>query len=169
LVRAARPGVARYVNHGSAFGWHQLSIENSDGTEDFYAHMTGRLVSNGARVKAGQVVGRVGAEGNVTGPHLHFERHACHGCQWNCSIVRDPMPSVNWQPKPTDPNNEEFTVGYRQWDQKDKDALTTDVAKAVLGAQMNIMPGAKGEDQFEGKSVRDVLKGLYRKAFPIKK
>jgi len=98
-VTAARPGTAVYANHGSAFGYHQLEIKCSDGTRDFYAHMRTRSVANGAKVQAGQKVGEVGAEGNVTGPHLHFERHNPSTGPWSCSVVRDPAPSVNWQPK----------------------------------------------------------------------
>jgi len=97
-VVAARPGTARYSNHGSAFGNHQLDIVCGDGTRDFYAHMTTRTVGDGARVDAGQAVGKVGAEGNVTGPHLHFERHATETGGWSCSVVRDPAPSINYQP-----------------------------------------------------------------------
>lgn len=167
-VVAARPGVARYVSHGSAFGYHQLAVENADGTEDFYAHMTGRMVGDGAQVKAGQRVGSVGAEGNVTGPHLHFEKHSGHNQSWNCAIIRDPMPSVLWTPPPPpDPDNEEFTVGYRDWDDKDKKALAKDVADAVtaqvLSAPMNAFPGEKGEDVFDGQTMRTALKRIYRK------
>lgn len=97
-VVAARPGKAVYSNHGSAFGYHQLDIVCDDGTRDFYAHMTTRTVANGSRVEAGQQVGKVGAEGNVTGPHLHFERHATTTGGWSCSVVRDPAPSLNYQP-----------------------------------------------------------------------
>lgn len=96
-VVAARPGKAVYSNHGSAFGYHQLDILCDDGTRDFYAHMTTRTVADGARVEAGQQVGKVGAEGNVTGPHLHFERHATHTGGWSCSVVRDPAPSINYK------------------------------------------------------------------------
>jgi murein DD-endopeptidase MepM/ murein hydrolase activator NlpD len=96
-VVAARPGTAVYSNHGSAFGNHQLDIVCDDGTRDFYAHMTTRTVSNGAKVNAGDAVGKVGAEGNVTGPHLHFERHATQYGGWSCSVVRDPAPSINYQ------------------------------------------------------------------------
>ena len=97
-VVAARPGTAVYCNHGSAFGNHQLEIRCGDGTRDFYAHMPSRAVANGARVEAGQTVGKVGAEGNVTGPHLHFERHATETGGWSCSVVRDPAPSINYTP-----------------------------------------------------------------------
>jgi hypothetical protein len=97
-VVAARPGKAVYCNHGSAFGFHQLEILPGDGTRDFYAHMTGRLVANGATVRAGQRIGSVGQEGNATGPHLHFERHGVAVGGWSCSVVRDPAPSISWVP-----------------------------------------------------------------------
>lgn len=94
-VVAARPGTATHVNYGSAFGSHQLAIRCSDGTEDFYAHMTSRA-AHGTQVEAGEKLGEVGAEGNVTGAHLHFERHKWPG--WSCSICVDPAPSINYQP-----------------------------------------------------------------------
>lgn len=97
-VVAARPGTAVHCNHGSAFGFHQLEVRAGDGTRDFYAHMRSRAVGNGAHVEAGQKVGEVGSEGNVTGPHLHFERHATTSGGWSCSVVRDPAPSINYQP-----------------------------------------------------------------------
>src|SRR5262245_59472821 len=98
-VYAARGGIVVYANHGSAFGNHQIEIKRGDGTRDFYAHMSRRSVPNGARVKAGRKIGEVGSEGNVTGPHLHFERHSVAVGPWSCAIVRNPQASVNFQPK----------------------------------------------------------------------
>jgi murein DD-endopeptidase MepM/ murein hydrolase activator NlpD len=99
-VVAARPGTARHVNYGSAFGSRQLLIVTADGTADFYAHMSRRIPANGARVEAGQHVGDVGADGNATGPHLHFERHR-NASGWNCSNHTDPGPSIRWAPPTT--------------------------------------------------------------------
>jgi murein DD-endopeptidase MepM/ murein hydrolase activator NlpD len=99
LVVAARGGKVVYANHGWPFGFHQLEILHGDGTRDFYAHMSTRLVANGARIRAGHVIGRVGAEGNVTGPHLHFERHSVATGGWSCAIVRNPQPSIDFVPK----------------------------------------------------------------------
>lgn len=94
-VVAARPGTVAHVNYGSAFGYHQLAVRCSDGTEDFYAHLRSRA-AHGQKVDAGQKVGEVGAEGNVSGAHLHFERHKAPG--WSCTLCVDPAPSVNYQP-----------------------------------------------------------------------
>ncbi len=97
-VYAARGGTVVYANHGSAFGFHQLEIKRADGTRDFYAHMRTRSVPNGARIRAGRKIGEVGSEGNVTGPHLHFERHSVATGGWSCAVVRNPQPSIDFQP-----------------------------------------------------------------------
>ena len=93
-VVAARGGKVVYCSHGAAFGSHQVEILPGDGTRDFYAHLSTRLVGNGATVKAGDRIGLVGDEGNVTGAHLHFERHSVAAGAWSCAVVRDPAPSV---------------------------------------------------------------------------
>lgn len=97
-VVAARGGKAVYCNHGSSFGYHQIEILPGDGTRDFYAHMPSRAVADGSQVAAGDTIGKVGSEGNVTGPHLHFERHTVASGGWSCAVVTDPQPSIDYQP-----------------------------------------------------------------------
>jgi hypothetical protein len=63
--------------------------------------MTGRTVADGATVDTGARVGSVGAEGNVSGPHLHFERHTVATGGWSCAIVTDPAPSIAYPTPPT--------------------------------------------------------------------
>ena len=92
-IVAARGGTVAHSNYGSAFGNHQFVVKPGDGTEDFYAHTRTRP-PNGATFATGEAIAAVGNEGNSTGPHLHFERHAKAG-QWNCGNMADPMQSHN--------------------------------------------------------------------------
>lgn len=109
-VVAARGGKVVHCYHGSAFGNHQIEILPGDGTRDFYAHMPSR-VANGVKVSTGQRVGAVGAEGNVTGSHLHFERHRVATGGWSCGIVVDPAPSINYA-APAPPPEEDDMPRY---------------------------------------------------------
>jgi murein DD-endopeptidase MepM/ murein hydrolase activator NlpD len=38
-----------------------------------YAHQSAYETTQGAYVRQGQTIGRVGCTGNCSGPHLHFE------------------------------------------------------------------------------------------------
>jgi murein DD-endopeptidase MepM/ murein hydrolase activator NlpD len=46
------------------------------GVISVYNHFSAFLVKEGDKVKKGQPVGKVGATGFVTGPHLHWEIRA---------------------------------------------------------------------------------------------
>lgn len=59
-------------NWNSGFG-NYCVVDHGDGTMTLYAHSDGLVVSKGQTVKKGQKLGIIGATGNVTGPHLHFE------------------------------------------------------------------------------------------------
>lgn len=72
-VYATRAGrVITAVTSNSGYGIYVL-IDHGDGYSSLYAHMSVRYVSAGDTVSKGQMIGRVGSTGNVTGPHLHFE------------------------------------------------------------------------------------------------
>lgn len=52
---------------------NEIRIKHTNGMETRYLHMSTRSVNKGDKVFAGQIIGRVGATGRVTGPHLHLE------------------------------------------------------------------------------------------------
>lgn len=57
-------------------GDRNILISNPDGEGQYFGHLSRALVKVGQKVKAGQKIGQIGARGNVTGPHLHFETWA---------------------------------------------------------------------------------------------
>jgi murein DD-endopeptidase MepM/ murein hydrolase activator NlpD len=68
-------GAGRVVFAGpSGSGWGKLvEVMHGKGVRTRYAHLSRIDVRVGARVTGGSTIGRVGATGETTGPHLHFE------------------------------------------------------------------------------------------------
>ena len=54
------------------FSGNTVVIDHGLGVFSTLAHMSAFDIREGDRVRAGQIVGRVGATGRVTGPHLHW-------------------------------------------------------------------------------------------------
>ncbi|WP_461034694.1 M23 family metallopeptidase [Streptomyces mayteni] len=52
---------------------YRVIVEQEDGTEVWYNHLSSMSVSAGQQVDTGDQIGLVGATGNVTGAHLHLE------------------------------------------------------------------------------------------------
>ena len=72
-VNAAASGRVAFAGW-RAGGWGYLvTIAHGRGVRTMYAHLSRVNVRLGQRVSVGQRVGRVGASGYATGPHLHFE------------------------------------------------------------------------------------------------
>ncbi len=72
-VRAARAGTVSYVGSGYRGYGKLVILDHGDGYQTLYAHNSRLLARKGKKVAAGQVIARVGATGNATAPHLHFE------------------------------------------------------------------------------------------------
>src|SRR3954464_835609 len=71
---AAMDGVVLEAGPASGFGL-AVYIQHSNGDVTVYGHMEKILVSAGQVVKAGDTIALLGANGQSTGPHLHFEVH----------------------------------------------------------------------------------------------
>jgi murein DD-endopeptidase MepM/ murein hydrolase activator NlpD len=52
---------------------HRIVLDHGEGVQTAYAHLDLRVVREGERVAAGQMIAHAGNTGASTGPHLHFE------------------------------------------------------------------------------------------------
>ncbi len=73
-ILAAGNGTVIKAQWDSGYG-RRVEIQHTNGYITTYNHMSGfaRGVTEGSRVKQGQVVGFLGSSGLSTGPHLHYE------------------------------------------------------------------------------------------------
>jgi peptidoglycan hydrolase-like protein with peptidoglycan-binding domain len=85
-VAAAASGTA--VSVGFADGYGRLVVlAHGPGVQTWYAHLSATTVEPGQAVAAGTRIGRVGATGRATGPHLHFELRVR-------GAAIDPLPAI---------------------------------------------------------------------------
>jgi peptidoglycan hydrolase-like protein with peptidoglycan-binding domain len=92
-----------YADYPGSLSGNGVQLTTADGTYYFYAHMTGinTGIAVGVPVKAGQILGTVGATGDTNTNHLHFEVHPKGGAAINsypllkaidaCNVT-DPLP-----------------------------------------------------------------------------
>jgi murein DD-endopeptidase MepM/ murein hydrolase activator NlpD len=77
-VRAPARGVVAIVDD-FYLGGGVIYLDHGAGLVTAYLHLSTKDVTEGDVVEAGQVIGRVGATGRVTGPHLHWiVRYGAH-------------------------------------------------------------------------------------------
>ncbi|WP_413102506.1 M23 family metallopeptidase [Streptomyces sp. Inha503] len=70
-VKAVHGGTITQAGWAGSYGY-RIVLTLSDGTELWFCHLSSMVVTSG-KVSTGDVIARVGATGNVTGPHLHLE------------------------------------------------------------------------------------------------
>ncbi len=71
-IHAAAEGEVVYAQRMRGYG-NLILIKHPDNLFTIYAHNQSNLAKKGSKVKAGEVIAKVGRTGKATGPHLHFE------------------------------------------------------------------------------------------------
>ncbi len=71
-VHATAAGTVIAAEWSGGYG-RMVEIDHGNGITTRYGHMSLIAVSPGQTVRRGEMVGRVGATGRATGPHLHYE------------------------------------------------------------------------------------------------
>ena len=72
-IKAAEDGVVAYAGNELKGYGNLVLVRHANGFVTAYAHASELNVKKGETIKRGQVIGKAGATGNVTGPQLHFE------------------------------------------------------------------------------------------------
>lgn len=72
-IYATCDGIVDSVNHSGAYGNYIIIKEDNVNRYHYFCHLKSIKVAKGNRVNRGTIVGIMGATGNVTGKHLHYE------------------------------------------------------------------------------------------------
>jgi murein DD-endopeptidase MepM/ murein hydrolase activator NlpD len=88
-IWAAASGTVIFAGWKNNGGGYQVWISHGSGLYTTYNHMSSVAVGRGQSVARGQRVGRMGATGNATGSHLHFE--VWRGPIWNGGYRVNPL------------------------------------------------------------------------------
>lgn len=104
-IYAAQAGTVVHIGPAQGFGqWIVLDHDDAEGSgTTVYGHMWNAFATGlkaGDRVAAGQLIAYVGANGEATGPHLHFE---VHPTVWAQGSQIDPAPWLRGARNPGDP------------------------------------------------------------------
>ncbi len=71
-IKAAFDGTIATASYSDARG-NYIFLESEGGITTVYCHCSELIAEEGAKVRAGEIIARVGSTGQATGPHLHFE------------------------------------------------------------------------------------------------
>jgi murein DD-endopeptidase MepM/ murein hydrolase activator NlpD len=72
-VRAAADGIVRSAGWDSGGFGNKVDVDHENGYHTWYAHLSRFAVTAGERVHKGETIAYVGATGEATGPHLHYQ------------------------------------------------------------------------------------------------
>ncbi|HEY7591546.1 MAG TPA: M23 family metallopeptidase [Actinophytocola sp.] len=74
VLASAGGTVSRVDNEGNQSYGRWIEINHGNGFSTRYAHLSAQQVQVGQHVAVGQQIGKAGATGGVSGPHLHYEQ-----------------------------------------------------------------------------------------------
>ena len=127
-------------------GWagdagNMVSIRHSNGYESNYLHLSaiGRGMGPGARVAQGEVIGRVGATGLATGPHLDY-RLKKNGAWVNPLVEHQRLP-------PGEPVAAQFMASFEAARQQALSRFIGSSAPALVAKAAHAPVTATGTDQ----------------------
>lgn len=83
-VYAASDGIVVLTGRNFYYSGNLILIDHGQGLSSMYIHLNKIEVTEGQKVKKGQLIGEIGTTGRSTGPHLHW------GVQWYDRRI-DPM------------------------------------------------------------------------------
>ncbi len=90
-IVAPADGIVSMINADMYFTGKTLMLDHGYGLSTTYSHMSAITVKLGQRVKRGEMIGRVGATGRVTGPHLDW-RINLYDIRLDPALIVPPMP-----------------------------------------------------------------------------
>ncbi|MBI3452914.1 MAG: M23 family metallopeptidase [Rhodospirillales bacterium] len=104
-VVAAADGIVSLAHPDMFFTGKTVVIDHGYGLNTAYSHLSEITVAAGARVRQGETIGRVGATGRATGPHLDW-RVNLFDIRLDPALLVPPMPvspASGGEPTATDP------------------------------------------------------------------
>lgn len=76
-ILSVMDGKIKAVGNNGKYAYGKwIAVDHGNGLTTLYAHLSLQSVSVGEKVKAGQIIGYMGATGLALGPHLHFTVYA---------------------------------------------------------------------------------------------
>jgi murein DD-endopeptidase MepM/ murein hydrolase activator NlpD len=91
-VLAAADGIVSMANENMLLTGKTLILDHGYGLSSTYMHMSAIAVRPGQPVKQGQMIGRIGATGRVTGPHVDW-RVNLYQVRLDPALLVPPMPA----------------------------------------------------------------------------
>ncbi len=71
-VQATADGFVQFAGWAGGYGW-MIVVSHDFGYQTLYAHLSEIQTLQGAQVKKGEIIGKIGSSGMSTGPHVHYE------------------------------------------------------------------------------------------------